>query len=87
MLPAHTCGAAEVATCVMAFLCNIIHNRLIHLTSAVTSTVVGQCKILVLLAFSAVILGERDFLGPQSLGGCATALTGFSLYAHAKLKS
>jgi len=86
-LPAHSYGAAVLATCALALLYNIIHNRLIHATSAVTSTVVGQCKILVLLVFSAVILGERDFTGPQSLAGCATALTGFSLYAQAKLKS
>jgi len=84
-LPAHSYGAAVLATCALALLYNIIHNRLIHATSAVTSTVVGQCKILVLLLFSAVSLGERDFLCPRSLAGCAIALTGFFLYAKLKL--
>lgn len=51
--------AILLGTSVIAILYNYIHARLIHMTSATTTTVIGQVKIVGLVLLSAVLLGEH----------------------------
>ena len=56
----NTRGVILVLLCssVTALAYNIIHSMVIHRTSAVTTTVIGQIKIVALIVLSAVLLGE-----------------------------
>lgn len=58
--------AIILGTSAVALSYNVVHSLMIQQTSAVTTTVIGQAKILGLLVLSATILGI--FLGciPQS---------------------
>ncbi|GAX79732.1 hypothetical protein CEUSTIGMA_g7173.t1 [Chlamydomonas eustigma] len=71
--------------CVNALLYNIIHSLVIKITSAVTTTVIGEMKIVLILALSALILGESDIWTLKMLVGCTTAILGFVMYSHARL--
>ena len=64
---------------------NAVHALVIKRTSAVTTTVIGEIKIVGLLILSAMLLGEgRDFTAKMLLG-CVLAMTGFIMYSHVKL--
>ena len=52
--------AILVGTSIVAILYNYIHARLIHATSATTTTVIGQVKIVGLVLLSAALLGETS---------------------------
>jgi hypothetical protein len=47
--------------CVNALAYNLIHSLVIKVTSAVTTTVIGEMKIVLILVLSAVMLGEKDW--------------------------
>lgn len=64
---------------------NAIHSMVIKQTSAVTTTVIGEVKIVALLLLSAIILQESKIFTGKMLLGCALALGGFIAYSHAKL--
>ncbi len=46
-----------LATSIVALLYNLVHSRLIHKTSAVTVTVLGEIKVIGILILSAWLLG------------------------------
>lgn len=64
---------------------NAIHSMVIKQTSAVTTTVIGEVKIVALLILSAFILNESKQFTGKMLLGCALAIGGFIAYSHAKL--
>jgi drug/metabolite transporter (DMT)-like permease len=68
-------------TCVIAIAYNAVHGIAIKMTSATTTTVIGQGKILVLLFLSALVLGERDFFDWRTLLGGAVAIAGLVAYS------
>ena len=45
--------------CVNAVAYNLVHSLVINITSAVTTTVIGEMKIVLILVLSAVLLGVR----------------------------
>ena len=45
--------------CVNAVAYNLVHSLVINITSAVTTTVIGEMKIVLILVLSALLLGER----------------------------
>lgn len=72
---------------------NLVHARLIHQTSAVTTTVIGQIKVIGLVACAAFLLGEpitafSDFLHcpvcPHLWGGFALGHDCLALFAGEK---
>jgi len=54
-----------------------VHAQLIKVTSSTTTTVIGSVKTVVLLIFTAMLLGETDLLTLRMGVGCVTALAGF----------
>lgn len=74
-------------TCVIALAYNVVHATAITLTSATTTTVIGQGKILLLLALSAILLNERDFLDGKSCVGGAIAFFGIAMYSWEKTRA
>lgn len=73
-------------TCVIALAYNVVHGVAIKMTSATTTTVIGQAKILVLLFLSAVLLGERDFFQLATVVGGALAAAGFAMYSFERIR-
>jgi drug/metabolite transporter (DMT)-like permease len=74
-----------LATSALALSYNVVHSLMIQRTSAVTTTVLGEAKIVGLMALSYVLLGEKKAFTLKMSIGCATAVAGFCLYSHAKL--
>jgi drug/metabolite transporter (DMT)-like permease len=65
---------------------NVVHNELVGLAGPVAACVLGQVKIVALMALSAAVLGEgRDF-SPRMSAGCAAAIAGFGLYTWARVR-
>ena len=50
--------AIMLVTSANALAYNVIHNAMIKMTSAVTTTVIGEAKIVGLFILSALLLGE-----------------------------
>lgn len=74
-----------LASCVNAVCYNMIHSLMIKRSSAVSTTVIGEVKIVALLILSALLLGEGKEFTPKMLVGCSMAMVGFIMYSHAKL--
>lgn len=74
-------------TCVIALAYNVVHASAISVTSATTTTVIGQGKILLLLALSALVLDERDFLDRKACVGGAIAFFGIAMYSLEKTRA
>lgn len=68
-------------TCMIALAYNIAHGIAIKLTSATTTTVIGQGKILALMFLSALLFGERDFFDIKTVAGGLVAMCGFTMYS------
>lgn len=86
-LPSHRNGVILIigVSSVNAVLYNMVHSLMIKRTSAVTTTVLGEAKIIGLLILSAMLLGEsKEFTFKMTLG-CVLAMTGFGLYSHTKI--
>lgn len=64
---------------------NAIHALVIKWTSAVTTTVIGEVKIVALLLLSAFLLDEGKEFTLRMLIGCGLAISGFIMYSHVKL--
>ncbi|MEW5304844.1 MAG: hypothetical protein WDW36_007425 [Sanguina aurantia] len=71
--------------CVNACLYNVVHYWVIHSTSSVTTTVLGEVKIVLLLIFSFLFLGEENIWSVKMIVGCGISLAGFFMYSHCKL--
>lgn len=83
----HTQGVwgIMVVTSINALAYNMVHSLMIKKTSAVTTTVLGEVKIVGLLVLSAMFLGEgKEFTVKMSIG-CALAMIGFCMYSHTKI--
>ncbi|KDD72440.1 hypothetical protein H632_c3342p0, partial [Helicosporidium sp. ATCC 50920] len=76
-----------LVTSVVALSYNLVHVAMIKRTTAVTTTVVGEIKIVGLLLLSAFLLGEKRLLNPRMLLGCALAMVGFCLYSQTKIQA
>ena len=73
--------------CCNAVVYNWVHNKVIAVTSATTTTVLGNVKVAMLFLFSRVLFGETKDWSWQMLGGAVVALVGFALYSGAKLRA
>lgn len=88
-LPAHSNGVALIilVSSINAVCYNMIHSLMIKKTSAVTTTVLGEVKIVGLLVLSAMLLGEgKEFTMKMTLG-VVLAMTGFAMYSHTKIQN
>lgn len=56
-----------LGTSAIALTYNVVHSIMIQQTSAVTTTVIGQAKIIGLLILSALLLGESRLLASMEL--------------------
>ena len=74
-----------LATSAVALSYNVVHSLMIQQTSAVTTTVLGEVKIVGLMVLSYVLLGEKKAFTVKMSIGCLTAIAGFCMYSHAKL--
>jgi drug/metabolite transporter (DMT)-like permease len=74
-------------TCLLAVSYNIVHVAVIEQTSAVTTTVIGEAKIVLIVLLSSLILGERDILSPLTTVGAAVAMIGLIVYGHVRLNA
>lgn len=65
---------------------NLVHSLMIKRSSAVTTTVLGEIKIVGLLILSALILDEGKEFTPKMLVGCLLAMAGFLMYSQTKIE-
>uniref|UniRef100_A0A7R9VU54 Sugar phosphate transporter domain-containing protein n=1 Tax=Chlamydomonas euryale TaxID=1486919 RepID=A0A7R9VU54_9CHLO len=72
--------------CINALVYNLVHVLVIKVTSAVTTTVIGEMKIVLILMLSAGLLDEAGIWTTKMLVGCTTAILGFCLYSHVRLQ-
>eukprot|EP00884_Botryococcus_braunii_P008683 jgi/Botrbrau1/17816/Bobra.0127s0061.1 len=88
-LPAHRWETLSIVgvTSVIALAYNVVHSLMIQQTSAVTTTVLGEAKIVGLMFLSYVLLGEKKSFTTNMTVGCITAMVGFFLYSHFKLEA
>jgi drug/metabolite transporter (DMT)-like permease len=86
-MPAHGADVYTIvlATSAVALSYNVVHSLMIQQTSAVTTTVLGEVKIVGLMVLSYALLGESKAFTPTMTAGCLTAVGGFCLYSHFKL--
>ena len=73
--------------CVNAVVYNWVHNKVIAMTSATTTTVLGNVKVAMLFLFSRVLFGETRDWTWQMAGGAGVALGGFAVFSFAKLRA
>ncbi|KAK9821748.1 hypothetical protein WJX81_002035 [Elliptochloris bilobata] len=64
------------ASCACALTYNVVHYLMIQRTSAVTTTVLGEIKIVAILMLSALVFGEGRLMTLRMALGCAVALLG-----------
>jgi drug/metabolite transporter (DMT)-like permease len=74
-------------TCIIALTYNVVHAGVSAMTSATTTTVIGQGNILLILVLSAVLLNERDFFELKSCVGAMIAFWGIAMYSIEKSKA
>lgn len=72
--------------CMNALLYNLVHYLVIKQTSAVTSTVLGQVKIVGLVILAAFLLDERKDFSTRMVVGSLISLVGFSIYSQIEIK-
>ena len=65
---------------------NLVHSLMIKRSSAVTTTVLGEIKIVGLLILSALILDEGKEFTPKMMIGCGMAMIGFVMYSQTKIE-
>lgn len=65
---------------------NLVHSLMIKRSSAVTTTVLGEIKIVGLLILSALILDEGKEFTTKMLIGCVLAMVGFVMYSQTKIE-
>ena len=73
--------------CCNAVVYNWVHNKVIAMTSATTTTVLGNVKVAMLFLFSRVLFGEtKDWTWAMACGA-GVALGGFAVFSFAKLQA
>ena len=75
-----------LAGCVNALFYNLVHSMIIKKTSAVTSTVLGQVKVIGLVILAIFILDEKKVFNFKIVSGSLIALTGVFLYSRVEIK-
>ncbi|KAL0040726.1 hypothetical protein WJX79_003172 [Trebouxia sp. C0005] len=77
----HSTGVLLVLVCssIVALSYNVIHSLMIQKTSAVTTTVLGEVKIVGLLLLSALLLGEKKAFTGKMTVGVTLAMIGFCM--------
>lgn len=80
-----TTVAVLLITSFNALAYNVVHYKMIAMTSAVTTTVIGEAKIIGLMALSALLLGEGKEWSVKMVVGVVTAMAGFCMFSHSKL--
>ena len=73
--------------CANALCYNVVHSFVIKVTSSVTTTVIGEMKIVLILILSAVVLDELEIWTLKMLVGCTLAILSFVMYSHARLEA
>ena len=72
--------------CLNAVAYNFVHFALVGATSAVTTTVLGNIKVALLILCSRVLFGETKDWSVSMVFGAFVALAGFGLYSFARVK-
>jgi hypothetical protein len=72
--------------CLNAVSYNFVHFALVGATSAVTTTVLGNIKVALLILCSRVLFGETKDWSVSMVFGAFVALAGFGLYSFARVK-
>jgi len=72
--------------CLNAVSYNFVHFALVGATSAVTTTVLGNIKVALLILCSRVLFGETKDWSLSMIFGAFVALIGFGLYSFARVK-
>ncbi|EEH53918.1 Drug/Metabolite transporter superfamily [Micromonas pusilla CCMP1545] len=73
--------------CVIAVCYNWVHNKIISVTSATTTTVLGNVKVVTIMLSSRMLFGETKDWTLGMVAGAGVALFGFALYSAAKLRT
>jgi drug/metabolite transporter (DMT)-like permease len=73
--------------CLNAVSYNFVHFALVGATSAVTTTVLGNIKVALLILCSRVLFGETKDWSLSMIFGAFVALAGFGLYSFARVKA
>jgi solute carrier family 35 protein E4 len=73
--------------CLNAVSYNFVHFALVGATSAVTTTVLGNIKVALLILCSRVLFGETKDWSLSMIFGAFVALIGFGLYSFARVKA
>lgn len=71
----------------VASLYNVVHTELVGHVGPVTTTVLGQVKIVSLMILSVLMLGENTSYSVSMIFGCVLSFIGFSLYGWARMYS
>lgn len=74
-------------SCVIALAYNMCHYMMIYVTSSVTTTVIDEMRIILILLLSAVLLGESGLWTFKFVTGCTIAILGLCLYSSVRLKA
>jgi drug/metabolite transporter (DMT)-like permease len=72
---------------VVASLYNVIHTELVGHVGPVTTTVLGQVKIVSLMLLSMFVFGERKIFSMDMIWGCVLSVVGFCIYGWARMYS
>jgi len=72
---------------VVASLYNVIHTELVGHVGPVTTTVLGQVKIVSLMLLSMFVFGERKIFSMDMMWGCVLSVVGFCMYGWARMFS
>eukprot|EP00889_Picochlorum_renovo_P004136 jgi/Picre1/31166/NNA_006520.t1 len=85
VLNPHMTALILLSGSILASAYNVVHNELVGIVGPVTTTVLGQVKIVSLMLLSGILFGEgKDFSLKMSIG-CSSAILGFSIYSWAKI--
>ena len=76
-----------VCASVVAAMYNIVHTELVGHVGPVTTTVLGQVKIVSLMLLSMFAFGERNVFSMNMIWGCVLSVIGFCMYGWAKVFS
>jgi len=75
-----------LGTSAMALRYNIVHYQVIRATSAVTTTVLGNVKIVLIVFLSGIFFNETSSWSARMIAGTVVTLTGFIIYSWAGLE-
>lgn len=75
-----------LGTCLLAVLYNVVVFQTIHRMSAVGSAVLGNVKVVILIALSSQLLGEMTNWTGKQYAGCFLTFLGAGIYSALKLR-